>query len=53
MEGVCEVRKGRLRTIRYWEPSVLLLDFEVVAQVFRSAHFASVAVGLLGDIFVR
>lgn len=46
-------RVERLRTIRYGEPSVLLLDFKVVAQVeLGSVHVASIALSLLRDIVV-
>ena len=42
-----------LLTIGDGEPSVLLLDLEVVAQIeFRSVHVSSIALSLLRDIFV-
>jgi hypothetical protein len=42
-----------LRTIGDGEPSVLLFDLEVVAQVkLRSVHVASIALSLLRGIFV-
>lgn len=43
----------RLRTIGDGEPSVLLFDLKVVAQVeLRSVHVASIALSLLRGIFV-
>lgn len=48
-----EMTAERLRTIGDGEPSVLLFDFKVVAQVeLGSVHVSSIALSLLRDIVV-
>lgn len=49
---VMEGRIERLRTICYGEPSILLLDLEVIAQVELGSVHVLAALSLLRNIFV-